>query len=59
MFESGAWIIILESLVALAMAILIVWWTVPRQSSASHSEAAPEQAAAVQPGAAGRDSSAG
>ncbi len=59
MFESGAWIIILESLVALAMGILIVWWTVPRQSASPGSEPAPDPSVTAQPGAAGRDSSAG
>jgi hypothetical protein len=31
MFESGAWIIILEALLALVLGIVIVWFTVPRQ----------------------------
>jgi len=31
MFESGAWIFLLESAVALAVLVLIVWWTLPRK----------------------------
>ena len=27
----GLWIIVLESLLALAMLIFIVWWTVPKK----------------------------
>ncbi len=29
--ESGLWIFILEAAVALAIAILIVWWTLPKK----------------------------
>jgi hypothetical protein len=28
---SGFWIFILEGLVALAIAILVVWWTLPKK----------------------------
>jgi len=28
---SGFWIFVLEGLVALAIAILIVWWTLPKK----------------------------
>ena len=28
--DDGLWIILLESLLALAMLIFIVWWTMPR-----------------------------
>ncbi len=31
MFESGLWIFMLESLVALAVLAVIVWWTLPRR----------------------------
>jgi hypothetical protein len=30
MFESGLWIFILESVLALALLGFIVWWTLPR-----------------------------
>jgi hypothetical protein len=55
MFESGAWIIILEALLALVMGILIVWFTIPRgvragdihrpvqDGSAAAPEAPPEE----------------
>ncbi len=29
--DDGLWIILLESLLALAMLIFIVWWTMPRK----------------------------
>lgn len=40
MIESGLWIIVLESLLALALLIFIVWWTMPRgkKSAASRSD---------------------
>jgi len=31
MFESGLWIFILESVLALAALGFIVWWTLPRR----------------------------
>lgn len=31
MFEGGMWIIYLEMLAVLAIAALIVWWTLPRR----------------------------
>jgi len=31
MFESGLWIFILESALALALLAFIVWWTLPRR----------------------------
>lgn len=31
MFESGLWIFILESVLALTVLALIVWWTLPRK----------------------------
>ena len=31
MFESGLWIFMLESVLALAALALIVWWTLPRR----------------------------
>lgn len=31
MFESGLWILMLESVVALALLAFIVWWTLPRK----------------------------
>jgi hypothetical protein len=31
MFSDGLWIIVLEMLVALALAVFIVWWTLPRR----------------------------
>lgn len=31
MFESGLWIFMLESVVALAVLAFIVWWTLPRK----------------------------
>lgn len=31
MFESGLWIFMLESFLALAVLGLIVWWTLPRR----------------------------
>jgi hypothetical protein len=31
MFESGVWIFMLESVVALAVLASIVWWTLPRR----------------------------
>ncbi len=31
MFESGLWIFILESVLALALLAFIVWWTLPRR----------------------------
>ncbi len=58
MIESGAWIIILESLVALAMAVLIVWWTVPRQTPEPTEAAAPEHDSVAEASASRRDSSA-
>ena len=29
--RSGFWIFVLEGLVALAIAILVVWWTLPKK----------------------------
>ncbi len=34
----GLWIILLESLLALAMLIFIVWWTMPKKKSAPADE---------------------
>jgi len=31
MFESGLWIFMLESVVALVLLAFIVWWTLPRR----------------------------
>jgi hypothetical protein len=31
MFSNGLWIIFLEMLVALGLAVFIVWWTLPRR----------------------------
>ena len=31
MFESGLWIFLLESVIALAALGFIVWWTLPRR----------------------------
>jgi hypothetical protein len=31
MFESGLWIFMLESALALALLAFIVWWTLPRK----------------------------
>ncbi len=31
MFESGLWMFILESALALALLAFIVWWTLPRR----------------------------
>jgi len=31
MFESGLWIFVLESALALALLVFIVWWTLPRK----------------------------
>jgi hypothetical protein len=31
MFESGLWIFMLESVVALGVLAFIVWWTLPRK----------------------------
>jgi hypothetical protein len=31
MFDSGLWIFILESILALGMLAFIVWWTLPRR----------------------------
>ncbi len=31
MFESGLWIFILESALALGLLAFIVWWTLPRR----------------------------
>lgn len=30
MFDSGLWIFILESALALGLVVLVVWWTLPR-----------------------------
>jgi len=35
MFESGLWIFMLESVFALAVLGLIVWWTLPRRKRPS------------------------
>jgi len=31
MFESGVWIFVLESVIALGALAFIVWWTLPRR----------------------------
>ena len=31
MFDSGLWIFVLESALALALLVFIVWWTLPRR----------------------------
>jgi len=31
MFKSGVWIFVLESALALAVLVFIVWWTLPRK----------------------------
>jgi hypothetical protein len=38
MFESGLWIFMLESLVALGALALIVWWTLPRRKRPPQSD---------------------
>jgi hypothetical protein len=38
MFESGVWIFVLESVLALALLALIVWWTLPRRKDRSETE---------------------
>lgn len=38
MFESGLWIFMLESAVALALLGFIVWWTLPRRKPPPESE---------------------
>jgi hypothetical protein len=32
MLADGTWIFLLEALLALVLAVLIVWWTLPRKS---------------------------
>jgi hypothetical protein len=31
MLQSGFWVFILEGVLALVLAVLIVWWTLPRK----------------------------
>lgn len=38
MFEGGMWIIYLEMAAVLALAALIVWWTMPRRKPPSPAE---------------------
>jgi hypothetical protein len=46
MFESGLWIFVLESVLALAMLVFIVWWTLPRRKDRSETDKGrdPDQA---------------
>jgi hypothetical protein len=38
MFESGLWIFMLESMLALALLAFIVWWTLPRKKRPPEAE---------------------
>ncbi len=52
MIESGLWIILLESVLALALLVFIVWWTMPRSKKSARPQ--PTDAGA---GDSGRDQS--
>lgn len=49
MIESGLWIILLESLLALVLLVLIVWWTMPRAKKSSGARADSSPAAPHDP----------
>ena len=52
MFEGGVWIFYVEALLALALGLFIVWWTLPkkkRPDETPRSEANPERPPGAEP----------
>ena len=45
MFSDGLWIIYLEMLCAVGLAVFIVWWTMPRRKRSDEEARRPEDAA--------------